>query len=103
MFCLLNVTVPDKETADKITKVLLDKRLAACVGTTKEILSTYRWQGRIESEQELLLTIKTRKSFFPELSKTIKDLHPYEVPEIIALPIIDIEEDYANWMQESLD
>lgn len=103
MFCILNVTVPDAQTADKISKVLIDKRLAACVSATKEIKSTYRWQGNVESENELLLIIKTQKSFFSELKKVIKENHPYEVPEIIALPIIDVDEDYAAWMQESMD
>lgn len=102
MFCVVNVTVPDEEIANKISEALVEKKLAACVAATKEIRSTYSWQGKVESEGEILLIIKTKKSLFTELKKTIKELHPYEVPEIIALPIIDLDEDYAAWMQGNL-
>lgn len=103
MFCLVNITVPDNEIAEKIAAKLIDKRLAACVNCIDNVRSTYRWQGKIESEDEKLLVVKTRKEFFTDLCELVKEIHPYEVPEIIAIPIVDIDESYTQWMQESLD
>lgn len=102
MFCLVNITVPDRQIAEKLAKKLIDERLVACVSIVPGIKSIYRWQGKIESEQELLLVAKTHKSLFDELSLKAKELHPYEVPEIVASEIVAVDKDYANWLEESL-
>ena len=102
MYCVVYVTVPDYETAQKISQILLEKKLCACVNTVSNVFSMFRWQDKIESEDEALMVIKTRKNLFNDLCAQVKELHPYEVPEIIALPIIDVDNDYANWLQTEL-
>lgn len=90
-------TCPDEATAARIATELIDSRLAACV-TRQPVHSTYRWQGRIENEPEVLLVIKTLNSRFPDLEIRLKSLHPYEVPEIIALPIAAGSNAYLSWL-----
>lgn len=95
IFC----TVPDKEAADKIGKSLLQSRLAACVSSASEIQSLYWWDQNIESDKERLLIIKTRKDLYPELEKMIQTLHPYDVPEILAIPVVRGSASYLEWIE----
>jgi periplasmic divalent cation tolerance protein len=94
------VTTPDEGVAVRIAKSLVEARLAACVNIIKDIRSIYSWQGKIEDDSEVLLVVKTRNEHFDSLSKKIKELHSYSVPEIIALPIIKGSEDYLKWIRE---
>jgi len=94
------VTAPDEDGAVGIAKSLVEERLAACVNIIKDIRSIYSWQGKIEDDSEVLMVIKTRSELFVPLSKRIKELHSYTVPEIIALPIITGSEDYLKWIKE---
>ena len=95
-------TTPDADTAGHIAEVLVMEKLAACVNIVPGITSVYRWQGAVENANEVLLLIKTDTGAWPRLEARIRSLHPYELPEIIAVPIEKGQQDYLNWMHESL-
>ena len=95
------VTVSSPEQGEIIAKTLLNEKLAACV-TLNPVNSWYWWQGEINSDREYQLIIKTNLDLFARLASTIKTLHNYEVPEIVAIPIIDGSESYLNWLGENL-
>jgi periplasmic divalent cation tolerance protein len=96
------MTVETRDDAEKIANALLDKRLAGCVQTIGPIISQYWWKGKKESSEEWLCLIKTRRTLYEELEQTIKQLHKYEVPEIIALPIVAGSYDYLEWLRKEL-
>ncbi|MEO0228341.1 MAG: divalent-cation tolerance protein CutA [candidate division WOR-3 bacterium] len=93
-------TVKKKEDAERIARIVVEKRLAGCVQILGPIKSIYWWKGKIESAEEWLCIIKSKKELYPELEKTIKENHPYETPEIIAMPIIAGYEGYLKWLNE---
>jgi periplasmic divalent cation tolerance protein len=95
------VTINDRDRAAEIAQTLVEKKLVACVNIVPEIRSIYSWQGEICDETEILLIMKTRSSLFTELERTIKNLHPYEVPEIVALDIQEGLADYLRWIDET--
>lgn len=95
IFC----TVPNKSEAKKISKVILESKLAACVSVIDKVDSHFSWNGEVCNESECLLIIKTKKELFGELEAIIKDLHSYNVPEIIGLPVIVGSEDYLGWIE----
>ena len=94
-------TCNSAEIASSIAETLVNKKLAACVNIVNGIESVYQWQGKIEHDQEILLIIKTRQSLFSQLEQTIQELHNYELPEIIAVPITSGEKNYLNWIQSA--
>lgn len=94
------ITAPNEDEAARMAKALVEARLAGCVNIIRNIRSIYSWQGRIEDEPEVLMVVKTQKSLFEELSKKVRELHSYSVPEIIALPIIEGSQDYIRWLKE---
>jgi periplasmic divalent cation tolerance protein len=94
------ITASKEDEAARIAKDIVTSRLAACVNILKGMRSIYRWQGKIEDEDEVLMIVKTRRDLFVELSKRVKELHSYSVPEIIALPVIEGAEEYLNWIKE---
>ncbi|MDR2426863.1 MAG: divalent-cation tolerance protein CutA [Endomicrobium sp.] len=100
-YIIVFVTVPDKTTAGNIVKNVLKKKLAACVNIIKNTESFYWWKGKIEHSKEILLIMKTVKSKFTILEKHIKDIHPYEVPEIISSEISDANKDYLDWIENN--
>ena len=73
-------------------------KLAACVSMIENVRSTFSWEGEICEEKECLLMIKTRRTNYSKIKLVIEDIHPYSVPEIIALPIVDCSEDYLKWL-----
>lgn len=91
-------TCPDEAVAHTIANALVERRLAACVNIVPGIVSVYRWQGKISEDQELLLIIKSTTDAFPAISDCIQSLHPYELPEIIAVPIATGFQPYLSWM-----
>ena len=91
-------TCPDKDTAEKIARSLVNDKLAACVNVLPEITSIYLWHEQIESAQELLLLIKADKSCYQAIETSIKKHHPYELPEIIAVPIENGLPEYLHWI-----
>lgn len=95
-------TTEEKKDAERIAGILVKKRLAGCVQITGPIISTYHWKGNIETSEEWLCFIKSRKGLYEELEKTIKENHPYETPEIIAIPVVAGSRDYLTWLSGEL-
>jgi periplasmic divalent cation tolerance protein len=90
------------EDARKIAARLVEERLAACVQIVEPITSVYRWQGALEEEKELLLLIKSTRDLVPRIAELLDRIHPYEVPELIAMPIIEGSSAYLSWLGENL-
>jgi periplasmic divalent cation tolerance protein len=99
---LVLCTCPDQDSAQTIAEHLIDQKLAACVNVLPGIMSIYSWQGKRESAQELLLVIKTTKTVYGSLEKAITKLHPYELPEIIAVNIENGNKSYLNWISDCI-
>ena len=99
--CLVLCTFPDAAAARQIGTVLVEKQLAACVNLIPSVESIYRWQGRVETAAEVLAVIKTRAAVFPDLERELAVLHPYDVPEIIAIEPAAVSENYAAWVAEN--
>ena len=93
-------TVEKRGDADRIASTVVNKRVAACAQILGPIHSTYWWKGKVEEAGEWLLMMKTRQDLFSSLEKEIRAVHPYEVPEIIALPIVAGSASYLEWIQE---
>lgn len=94
------VTTSSLQEAELIAKAVVEKRLAACGNIIPNIRSVFWWNGSIEAEQEALLILKSRRSLFSELSAAVKTLHSYEVPEVIALPLIAGSQEYLHWIEQ---
>jgi periplasmic divalent cation tolerance protein len=97
------ITAPNENDAATIAKALLEAKLAACVNIVRNIRSLYRWQGKVEDDQEVLMIVKTRKERFGDLVRKVKGLHSYTVPEIIALPVADGLEEYLSWLRQETE
>jgi len=95
------ITVPNEDDGAAIAKALVESRLAACVNIVRNIRSIYLWQGNIEDDSEVLMIAKTRRKLFNALESRVKELHSYDVPEIIALPIVAGSKDYLKWLKDS--
>jgi periplasmic divalent cation tolerance protein len=89
------------EDAKKIAAQLVEERLAACVQIVDPITSVYRWQGAVEEEKELLLLIKSTQELVPRIAVLLDRIHPYEVPELVATPIIEGSSAYLSWLEEN--
>ena len=100
-YVVVFITTPT-DKADSIVKVIIEEKLGACINVVREVDSTYWWKGNIERDKESLLIIKTAREKLQELINRVKSVHPYTVPEIIAMPIIDGNEDYLSWIDDSL-
>jgi periplasmic divalent cation tolerance protein len=96
------VTSGTEEEAHKIAELLLGRRKAACVNILPGVDSSFWWQGKLDLARESLLIIKTRTSLLPEIIELVKSVHSYEVPEIIALPIVGGNEDYLRWIDDEV-
>jgi periplasmic divalent cation tolerance protein len=92
------ITAGSEEEAHKIAELLVNGKKAACVNIVPKVDSLFRWKGKLDSARESLLLVKTKASLFPEIISLVKEIHSYEVPEIIALPIIAGSEDYLKWL-----
>lgn len=99
-FLVVFTTFDRKEFAERVAEKLLTKKLAACVQMTP-IESIYSWKGRIEKAEEYLCTIKTREELYGDVEEIIKENHSYEVPEIVAVPIVKGSDDYLSWLNEN--
>lgn len=97
-YLVVLVTVPDRETGLRMGRMLVERRVAACVNIVDGVRSIYMWEGRVEEDNESLMIIKTSRSRFSELRDLIRSMHPYKVPEVIALPIVDGLAEYLNWI-----
>ncbi len=94
--------IEKREDAEKIAKALVEKRLAACVQILGPIVSTYWRKDNIETAEEWLCVIKSKKDVYEELEKSIKEIHPYETPEIFALPVVAGSKDYLKWLSNEV-
>jgi periplasmic divalent cation tolerance protein len=92
--------LPDRDSAEKLAGQLVEKRQAACVNILAPCISIYHWQGKTESAQEIPLLIKTTEERYAALEQTIRALHPYELPEIIHVPVTGGLPAYLNWVSE---
>ena len=100
--CQVTTAVPDRAFADRLATALVEERLAACVQVAGPIESTYRWQGRVERSPEWSCHCKTTVARAPALQRRVRELHPYEVPEIVVVPLIDGDPSYLRWIEESV-
>jgi len=92
------ITTSSEEESHKIAELLVDNKKAACVNIVPRVDSLFRWKDRLDSARESLLLVKTKAALFPQIVELVKRTHSYEVPEIIALPIITGSEDYLKWL-----
>jgi len=101
-YIVLFITTSDSEEAHTIAKVLLSQRKVACVNIVSEVNSIFWWQDKLDSAQESLLIIKTKALQLNQIVALVKEIHSYEVPEIIALPIINGNQDYLEWIDKEV-
>jgi len=97
------MTASSREEAVKIVRTLLEERLIACANIMDPVSSFFWWQGKIEEEKEALVIMKSHENLFKKLSKRVTELHSYDVPEILALPIVEGSQSYLDWMKACLE
>ena len=102
-YIVVLITTGSEEEANKIAELLINQRKAACVNIVPVIDSLFWWQGKLDSAKESLLIVKARLSDLKEINESVKKAHSYEVPEIIALPIIGGNEDYLKWLNITVE
>jgi periplasmic divalent cation tolerance protein len=96
------ITARDTEESQKIASVLLKRRQAACINIVPEVTSHFWWQDKLDSAQESLLVVKTKDTLLPDIIKSVKKIHSYSVPEIIALPIVGGSQEYLDWIDSEI-
>jgi periplasmic divalent cation tolerance protein len=101
-FVQVTTTTGGRHDAEQIASELISRRLAACAQVTGPIASTFRWQGKVENAEEWMCTAKTSRQQLAAIQKLLDDIHPYEVPELIATPIVDGSAAYLKWLGEQL-
>ena len=97
---LVHTTCADAEQARKLGAALVERRLAACASTGATLSSTYPWDGELRHDEETPLTLKTTRGAFDALSAVLQDLHPYEVPEVLATPVVGASSEFAAWVRD---
>ncbi len=102
-FLQITTTTSTRHDAEQIAAELVSRRLAGCVQISGPIASTYRWQGKTETTEEWMCTIKTGSSQLAAIQQLMAEIHPYEVPELIATPIVDGSKNYLAWLKEQID
>jgi periplasmic divalent cation tolerance protein len=95
-------TCATEEEAEKLARVLVEARVAACVTMVPGVRSVYRWQGAIESAAECLLIIKSSRQLFEPLRMALEEAHAYDVPELLAVPVVEGSANYLNWLEGQL-
>lgn len=101
-FLIIFCTIPDEDSALAISKALVSEKLAACCNIVRGLRSIYSWKETVHDDSELLLLIKSKTSAFEKLERRIIDLHPYQVPEILAVPVYKGNENYLKWIEENV-
>ena len=94
------VTAPSGAVAVSLARTLVEEQLIACANLVPQVRSIYRWEGKVCDEEEVLCVLKTRRELFPTLRDRVSALHPYQVPEIIALPLVDGSAPYLAWLRD---
>ena len=102
-YMVVFITTADDEEAQLISRVLLEQKKAACVNIVADISSLFWWKGKIDSAEESLLVVKTKASLLDDIIELVKEIHSYENPEIIALPILGGSQDYLEWIDKALE
>lgn len=97
---LVMTTCEDRQQAERLARLLVERHLAACVSIGSQVTSVFPWQGRIDNEQEVILTIKTLPERIPALKQAFEKHHPYEVPEMLVIPVVDGLQPYFDWARE---
>ena len=97
--CVVFVTAPDREVGARLAQALVGERLAACVSVVPGVSSIYRWKGEIQQDAEVLLIVKTTRARCEALATRVRDLHPYDLPEVLALPAVGGSEAYLDWVR----
>ncbi len=100
--CQVTTTLPDQAAAERVATCVVEERLAACAQVFGPIQSTYWWEGKVEQASEWYCHLKTTLAQLPGLQARIRELHPYQVPEIITVPILQGNPDYLEWIQETV-
>lgn len=100
---LILCTCPDNQVAEQLATSLVEQRLAACINIVPGLTSIYRWQGKLEKGTEVLLMIKTSRQQYAAVEAAIQQQHPYELPEIIAVPLVEGSSEYLRWITTSLE
>jgi periplasmic divalent cation tolerance protein len=101
---LVLITAPDLETARRLAQALVTSKIAACVNISPGLISIYHWEGALQEDQEVLLLVKTRESLVEsQLIPLVHELHPYDLPEIITLPIQGGSQDYLSWIRKETE
>jgi periplasmic divalent cation tolerance protein len=95
-------TCGSEDEAERLARLLIERRLAACVSVVPRVRSVYRWNGAVESSDEWLLLIKSSRALFEQLREAIEGAHSYQVPELLALPVVDGAAPYLDWLQANL-
>ena len=98
----ISTTVLKKSDAEKIAKILSEKKLSVCTQIVGPIMSVYKWKGKLEKSKEWLCLIKTKITLYKKIEKTIKNIHPYKLPEIIVIPIIKGSQEYLEWIDKEI-
>ena len=98
-FIVIYCTVPNKKEGKEIAKKLIEKKLVACVNIVDKIESIFSWDGELCEETEALMIIKTKKELFDKVNAMIQGLHSYNVPEVIAIPMVEADEQYLKWIE----
>lgn len=101
-YCIVLCTCPDAKSAESIADNLVENQLAACVNIVSGMTSVYRWKGKIEKSQELLLIVKSKSAVFSTVKNAILKIHPYELPEIISIPLQNGYSDYLSWIDNNI-
>lgn len=101
-YIVVFITTDDAKEAQQISKVLLKQRKAACVNIISNVDSLFWWEGKLDSARENLLVVKTKASLLPEVINLVKKVHSYDVPEIIALPIVGGNQEYLDWIEKNV-
>ncbi|HET9753774.1 MAG TPA: divalent-cation tolerance protein CutA [Myxococcales bacterium] len=95
---LVFTTLPSAEAAAELAKAVVGEKLAACANLLPAVRSIYRWQGRVQDESEVLVLFKTRQEHFERLKARLLELHPYEIPEVLAVPVEQGYQAYLDWL-----
>jgi uncharacterized protein involved in tolerance to divalent cations len=98
----VHLTAPDAATAIRLARLLVEERLAACVQVVPAVTSVYRWEGAVETAQEHLLLVKTTATTFEAIRERIRSEHPYDTPEVLAVPVVAVDAGYAAWADASI-
>jgi len=101
-FVVVFITVGSTEEGEQLARALVEEKLAACVNRIAGVQSTYRWQGQVVTDQEQLLVVKTSAAMFDQLEQRVRELHSYDVPEIVTVPIVRGSAAYLNWLSDAL-